>query len=380
MSRLIEFLSELKQDRRNEIEGLKAGGRVIAGYFCNFVPVEIIESCGCIPVRIKDEVNLINETTGRKYIQRDSCSFCKAAIGSLADNTDYTCIVYGTTCDQLRRLHEFIAEKTGIKTLLFHAPRTFGKESTAELFLKEMEWIINELTGLSGADFNNDLLLDRVRKWNELRTFLNRIHNLRQETNPGITGKEMFHLVSTAYYLGPERFLENTGMIESIIADNKKTGKDFLRIFFAGSITAAEDDYILDIIEDNRQGLIISDNTCTGVRWFSSCINDRGNILENISDHYYSDTACPNRKPNNLIYDFTDRQIEDHKPDGIIYRSLKFCHPWTFEALNFKQRYNMPFLHIDTDYSRSNIGQLRTRIQAFYEMIKAKKSEYSISK
>ncbi|MCP4727381.1 MAG: hypothetical protein GY863_20255, partial [bacterium] len=80
MSRLIEFLSELKQDRRNEIEGFKAGGRVIAGYFCNFVPVEIIESCGCIPVRIKDEVNLINETTGRKYIQRDSCSFCKAAI------------------------------------------------------------------------------------------------------------------------------------------------------------------------------------------------------------------------------------------------------------------------------------------------------------
>jgi len=373
--KLTGYLSELRHRRKQELDELKNNGKVITGYFCNYTPPELIEACGAIPLRIMQEVNHACETYGRRFVQRDSCSFCKAALGSLIENSNLSCIVSGTTCDQLRRLHEVISNRAGIPTFLFCNPRTYGKKSTEDLFYREILWIIDELTNITGKTFSEKLLKDKVKKWNEIRSFLLKIHFTRKDIFPPLSGKEMFHLILTAFYLGPDRFLPEIPEIEAIITQRKKElGFEPLRILLAGSIIVPDDDFILDLIEDNGQAVIVSDIVCSGVRWFYNPVKEDGNILKNLCNVYHIQTVCPHRRPNEPLIAFTAEQIDAWKPHGIIYRTLKFCHPWSFEVHTFKNKFDVPLLHLDTDYSHSNIGQLRTRIRAFLEMIEAKNS------
>ncbi|MBM4325146.1 MAG: 2-hydroxyacyl-CoA dehydratase, partial [Deltaproteobacteria bacterium] len=60
------------------------------------------------------------------------------------------------------------------------------------------------------------------------------------------------------------------------------------------------------------------------------------------------------------------------KADGAILYVYKFCDPFGFEVPARKAYYqslNLPMLHLEDIYSAGTMGQLRTRIQAFLEMI-----------
>ncbi|MEW6584660.1 MAG: 2-hydroxyacyl-CoA dehydratase family protein, partial [Nitrospirota bacterium] len=58
--------------------------------------------------------------------------------------------------------------------------------------------------------------------------------------------------------------------------------------------------------------------------------------------------------------------------DGILHYAIQFCTPYMIEAAKVKrtaEKLHMPFLRIETDYSMEDMGQLKTRIEAFLEMI-----------
>jgi benzoyl-CoA reductase/2-hydroxyglutaryl-CoA dehydratase subunit BcrC/BadD/HgdB len=59
--------------------------------------------------------------------------------------------------------------------------------------------------------------------------------------------------------------------------------------------------------------------------------------------------------------------------DGVIHYNLQFCHTYANEGHKMAERLEkegIPMLRIETDYSDEDSGQLRTRIEAFLEMIK----------
>jgi len=362
------YLEKLKQKYSEKLINLNH----VAGYFCLYTPPEIIETCGFIPIRVMEGGNHNNEVQGSRFIRNDSCSFCKAALGYLKNNI-YSCIISGTSCDQVRRIQEILQEKFKIPIFLFNNPRTYGKESTTDLYRREIKWLIDELTEISTVAFSEKILKQRVNKWNMMRKFLKKIDDYRKKKYPIISGTEMFNLVATAYFLGPDSFLPEIPNIENIVSRGKKYSEPPVRIFITGSILTFDDRIIHNLIEENKKAIIVGDLACTGTRWFNYLINETGDIFNNICDYYHMKMMCPVRRSDKPLYDFADEQISKMKPDGIIYRTLKFCHPWSFEIKTFKDRFNLPLLHLDTDYSNSNIGQLRTRISAFLEMINQKK-------
>jgi len=63
---------------------------------------------------------------------------------------------------------------------------------------------------------------------------------------------------------------------------------------------------------------------------------------------------------------------KEFKVDGAILYIYKYCDPFGFEVPARKAYYksiNVPLLHLEDVYSAGTMGQLRTRIQAFLEMI-----------
>ena len=77
--------------------------------------------------------------------------------------------------------------------------------------------------------------------------------------------------------------------------------------------------------------------------------------------------------PNPNRFDLLGRMIEEYKPDAVVEIVLQACHTYSVESLKVKRfvqdKYNLPYLKVETDYSTSDIGQINTRVSALIEML-----------
>ncbi|OPY67453.1 MAG: (R)-2-hydroxyglutaryl-CoA dehydratase subunit beta [Syntrophorhabdus sp. PtaU1.Bin002] len=94
--------------------------------------------------------------------------------------------------------------------------------------------------------------------------------------------------------------------------------------------------------------------------------------IDAIADRYMT-INCACFTPNNERLGDIKSMIEKLHAHGLIHYALQFCTPYMVEAYRVRQAINggrFPFLGIETDYSMEDMGQLKTRIEAFVEMIK----------
>lgn len=64
---------------------------------------------------------------------------------------------------------------------------------------------------------------------------------------------------------------------------------------------------------------------------------------------------------------------EIYKADGVIHYGLQFCQPYLMESMPVEKALEdkgIPTLRIETDYSMEDVGQLKTRVEAFVELLK----------
>jgi benzoyl-CoA reductase/2-hydroxyglutaryl-CoA dehydratase subunit BcrC/BadD/HgdB len=68
-----------------------------------------------------------------------------------------------------------------------------------------------------------------------------------------------------------------------------------------------------------------------------------------------------------------DKMIKRFKPDVVIDVVLHACHSYNVESHKIKEhvmgKHKIPFLKIETDYSQSDVEQIRTRVEALLETL-----------
>jgi len=77
--------------------------------------------------------------------------------------------------------------------------------------------------------------------------------------------------------------------------------------------------------------------------------------------------------PNTGRLEFLDQLIDEYTVDGVVDITLQACHTYAVESFSVKEFVNKekgkPYLNIETNYSPSDVGQIKTRIEAFIEMM-----------
>jgi benzoyl-CoA reductase/2-hydroxyglutaryl-CoA dehydratase subunit BcrC/BadD/HgdB len=132
------------------------------------------------------------------------------------------------------------------------------------------------------------------------------------------------------------------------------------------------------VIED-AGGIIVCDDICTGFKPFFDPIIPTHSTLTDmliaIADKYLMHT-CACFVPNTARIERLLKLVENFKIDGVVYYRLHCCHTYGAEEWRIRsalKAVNIPVLSIETDYSEGDIGQLKTRLEAFIEMLKARK-------
>lgn len=64
---------------------------------------------------------------------------------------------------------------------------------------------------------------------------------------------------------------------------------------------------------------------------------------------------------------------KDFSVAGVVYNVLQYCHTYNVESVKVEKALktnDIPMLKIETDYSSEDVEQIRTRVEAFIEMLR----------
>jgi benzoyl-CoA reductase/2-hydroxyglutaryl-CoA dehydratase subunit BcrC/BadD/HgdB len=96
-------------------------------------------------------------------------------------------------------------------------------------------------------------------------------------------------------------------------------------------------------------------------------------LIDNVVNRYFQ-IDCAIFTPNQSRQDHVNEMAQNYDAQGVINYSLQFCHPYQHESITHAkqlEKEGVPVLNLTTDYSQEDVGQLKTRIEAFIERIKS---------
>jgi benzoyl-CoA reductase/2-hydroxyglutaryl-CoA dehydratase subunit BcrC/BadD/HgdB len=143
------------------------------------------------------------------------------------------------------------------------------------------------------------------------------------------------------------------------------------RILITGCPTGGVRDKVLKTIEDSGADIVAFENCC-GVREKAQLVDETIDPIDALTEKYLN-ISCSIMTPNPRRFIALDEMIDEYEIDGVIEVVLQACHTFNVESYNVKkfvtEKKEKPYLYIETDYSKLDVGQINTRINAFLEMI-----------
>ena len=377
-------MSEVHGLRIKELLDAKKEGRKVVGSFCTFVPEELILAVNGISVGVCVGAEFAFEEA-EKYLPRNTCALIKAIfgfkLGKVCPYMEASDLLIGeNTCDGKKKSYEILGSIVD-KLYIMDLPQT--KSDAGKALLKaEYKKFIKKLEELSGNTIDVVTLKKGLEISNNKRKALHRLVSLRNADPAPISGLDALLINQVSFYDDPIRFTQSVNAICDELEIRKTAGsgvfdKKAPRILMSGCPMAVPNWKVPFIIE-NAGAVVVGEESCVGERGSRNLTNPIGNtveeLLDNIVDRYFQ-IDCAIYSPNQSRLDHIRQMASDYHADGVIHYNLQFCQPYQIESGIVEkalENENMPVLRIDTDYSQEDMGQIRTRVEAFIERISVK--------
>jgi benzoyl-CoA reductase subunit C len=376
---VMEKIEELYTHRGKRARELRASGKKIIGYFCCFVPDEIITAFDMVPYRIQgSQSDPIDQADA--FLEPMACPFARSCF-NLALKGDYDFLdgfVAPHSCDTIDRLYNIWRHnKPSPFNHMINVPHMMGPSST-EFFRKELGYFVKSLERWSGQTLDSGRLKEAVVLYNHRRALLRALYELRKSDPPLVSGTEVVKVLVAGMGIPAEEHMELVqGFIREVKQRPQPKKQKMPRIFIWGN--EIDDIAFIQLVEESG-AQVVMDDLCTGTRFFWEDVRETPDPLDGITDRYLQ-THCPRsnipqiqtrEKDLENRYGHIRRAVQDWQVDGALFYIVRYCDTCELEGPDLREYLNsmkIPVLMIEDDYSTSTIGQLRTRVQAFLEMI-----------
>ncbi len=376
--------------REKEIREQKEAGKKIIGYSCMFAPIELILAAGAIPVRIGsgwyDAAKL-----GDRIMPVEVCPVIRSTIGAKMVNLSpylelSDAIINPLTCDGRTKLSEILSDYKTIWCM--SPPRVKDDPHSLTLWKKEIQVIKEKIEKLTGNKITRKNLKASIELMQRATKAFRRLQDLRKGP-PVITGRDAMLVNQTSLWDNIERWTQKVNELCDELEKRVEQKEyacypDTPRVMVTGTPMLWPDNWkVPNIIEEsNPKGVLVVDEQCSGDRILYDPVGvdewTMSDMIDAISERYLMTSTCPcftsehgNEDRVNWILD----RIKEYKVDGVIYYVVRGCILYAMEYARIKRvldRMNIPVYYLDTEYTREDVGQMKTRVEAFLEMLEAR--------
>lgn len=379
LPKAFDDFDEARQNGFLQIKELREQGKTIIGTYCVYTPYEIMMAGGAIAISL---CSMSDESipAAEKHLPRNLCPLIKASYGfAITDTCPYfyfaDLIVGETTCDGKKKMFELMNEVKPVHVM--QLPNVNDTEDAFKLWRNEMVRLKERIEKELDVTITNDDLKEAIKLRNKERVTLKSFYELSKLTPPPMTGMEMLSVLfgSTFKTDVDEKIssIEEVGknLMEEYNKGVRKVSEDAPRILVTGSPIGGATQKIVNIIEE-AGGVVVCFENCTGVKSYEELVDETIDPYDALTKKYLN-IPCSCMSPNTGRLDLLGELVDEYKVDGVIDMILQACHTYNVETFSVKNFINeekdIPYMNLETDYSQSDVGQLKTRISAFIEML-----------
>jgi benzoyl-CoA reductase/2-hydroxyglutaryl-CoA dehydratase subunit BcrC/BadD/HgdB len=376
--------------REKEIRAAKAEGKKVIGYTCLFAPIELILASGAIPVRVNsgwyDAAKL-----GDRVVPVEVCPMVRSTIGAkmiaLSPYLELSdALISVLTCDGMTKLSEILSDYTPVWAMTL--PRVKDSVQSRRLWREEIKDIKGQIEALTGNKIKQKQLKPAITLTQKATKAFRRLQELRKGP-PVIMGRDAMLVNQTYMWDDIERWTEKTEALCDALEERVRKkmwacSPDTPRVMVSGTPMIWPDNWKLPTLveEGMPQGVIVADELCSGERILYDPVGvdewSMNDMLNAISERYLMASTCPcftSAGGNEDRINWLLNKIKDWKVQGVIYYVHRGCILYAMEYTRVKKvldRLGVPVYYLDTEYTREDVGQMKTRVEAFLEMLTAR--------
>ena len=347
----------------------RTGGKII-GYFCTYAPEELMYAAGILPVRIlgSHEVQDVTEP----HIFAMFCPFCRDCLAQgLKGRFAYLDgITIAQSCLHIRQAFTSWQKHIPIDySYYLPMPHHVQSPRATPFLTKELEVFKESLEQWLGKTIDDQAIDNAIEVYNRNRELLWRVYGLRKGDTPPLTGEEAMEIVLSAQMVDKQ---DHNAALEKLLTQlsaRQTTRPTGTRLMILGS---ENDDIKFIRMVESCGATFVTDDHCTGTRYFWNNVEPDGNRLANIAERYVKRVPCPSKDwPERTRVAHVLELAKAYNVQGAIVMQQKFCDPHEIDIPALTKALNSAgiktlFLEFDVTVP---IGQFRVRVEAFLEML-----------
>jgi benzoyl-CoA reductase/2-hydroxyglutaryl-CoA dehydratase subunit BcrC/BadD/HgdB len=383
-------ISNLFGQRQQEIQAEKEKGKKVIGYMCLFAPTELILAADAIPVRVNSGWYDTSKL-GDRVVPVEVCPVIRSTIGAkmielspFLEQSD--ALISVLTCDGMTKLSEILSDYKTIWGM--NVPRVKDSQQSLRFWNDEIRHMKNQIEQFTGHKITRKKLKEAIETSHRATKAFRRLQELRKG-NPVIMGRDAMLVNQTYQWDDKKRWTEKTeALCDELEARAQRKdwvcSPDTSRVMITGTPMFWPDNWKLPSLveESNPQGIIVADEQCSGERILNDPVGvdewSMDDMLNAISDRYLMASTCPcftSKDGNQDRINWLLNKVKDWNIQGVIYYVVRGCMLYAMEYTRVKKaldKINVPVYYLDTEYTREDVGQMKTRVEAFLEMLTAR--------
>jgi benzoyl-CoA reductase/2-hydroxyglutaryl-CoA dehydratase subunit BcrC/BadD/HgdB len=350
---------------------LSQSGQKVLGYFCSYTPIELIHAVGFLPARIMGGRGTI--AAADQVSPAFICPYVRRALEKgLRDEYDFLSgVIQGYTCDVTCGATQIWEQNIGGE--LFHTiPLPYNDNPDARRFFRASILELIDKMQVIGGRFSEESLEDSLNLYREIRELSLELYAMRYDWRMPLAASQLLTVVLAGFVTPPEEYRSMIFELLSELRDATSSDMgDPVPVLVSGSLI--EEPTILDLLEESG-AKVVADDLCTGLRNFQPTSGQGGDAIERLIDRYMNRIPCPARSRVTDRAPLFLRLMERSRARGVVFLLQKFCTPHLADhqslVTELKKR-GVPSLMVEMDETGINEGRLRTRFEAFFEMLRA---------
>lgn len=383
ISDTLKKLIEVKTDLAYKLEMAKDEGKKVVGCLCSYFPIELVLAADAIPVYLCGTTQE-GIAEAEKVLPADQCPMVKSTYGRAISSTCpifplTDCIVGETTCDGRKKMYELLAREKPM--LVMDLPQRPDARSSQAHWREEVRNLKRYMEEQLDVTITDESLRKAIRETNEERLLLKQIFECRMHHPVPIMGVDLVGL-TTMYYYSVDR-KEYRDKLTALLQELRRKiqekefacGPERPRILWTGLGNSLGCDKVLKLVEECG-GVVVCQEGCGGVTRTEDLVAEDGDPLNALADRYLKIT-CACMTPNDVRFQQIERLIREYSIEGVLDLTWQSCHCFNIESYRVseivKGKFGLPFLHVVTDYSQSDVEVLRTRIEGFIEQMQLRR-------
>jgi len=374
----VELLGDFARMREVSIMRIKEAketGQKVVGIYCTFCPQELVLAAGAIPVSLcgTSEKPI---PAAEEVLPRNLCPLIKSSYGFAATDTcpffHFSDLVVGeTTCDGKKKMFELMQNIKPVHVM--QLPHLNHLEASTELWIKELRRLRAYLEKELNTVISDEAIWEAIEQINRETMAAKYICDLNQMDPPPLTGLELMTVTFSRHFASDRA--DMLGKLQALgeevkaqVAEGAVAHKP--RVLLTGCPVGIGSEKVIRLVEE-AGGVVVAMENCSGYKTLELQTEIGGGDPIVALANKYMRIPCSCMSPNHYRLDLIEKMIRDFKVDALIDLTWQACHTYNIEAYStgkLAREMEIPFLHLESDYSSSDMETIKIRVEALLEM------------